>query len=177
MSRIGKAIIDIPDSVTLTVDGKNITVKGPKGELFYTVHDFIGIHKEDKQVSFTRESELKEHRALHGTTRSNVANMVQGVTEGFSKELEIIGVGYRGEQKGKNINFLLGFSHTILVEPPTGIELKMNGNNKVMVSGIDKQKVGQIAAQIRAHRKPEPYKGKGIHYVGEYIRRKEVKKS
>jgi len=103
--------------------------------------------------------------------------MLQGVTEGFKKELEIIGVGYRGEQKGKNVNFLLGYSHHILVEAPPGIELKMNGNNKVMISGIDKQMVGQVAAKIRSYREPEPYKGKGIRYVGEYVRRKEVKKS
>jgi len=177
MSRIGKAIIEIPDSVTLTVDGKKVTAKGPKGELSYVVHEYIGIKKEEKILSFSRESDEKEHRSLHGTTRANVANIVKGVTDGFTKELEIIGVGYRGEQKGRSINFLLGFSHPVLLDPPEGIELKMDGNTKVLVSGIDKQLVGQIAAKIKAYRKPEPYKGKGIRYAGEYVRRKEVKKS
>ena len=172
MSRIGKAIIEVPDSVTLTLEGKTIKAKGPKGELSYTVHKLIDFKLEENKLEFFRSSDQKEHRSLHGTSRANVANIIQGVTEGFKKELEIIGVGYRGEQKGKNINFLLGFSHPVLVEPPPGIELKMDGNTKVVITGIDKQAVGQIAAHIRSYREPEPYKGKGIRYVGEFVRPK-----
>ncbi len=177
MSRVGKAIIEIPEKVEIKVNGKNIDVKGPKGSLSYRVHDFIDIELSDKELTFKRHSDNNEHKSLHGTTRANVANMVKGVSEGFQKELEIIGVGYRGEQKGKNINFLLGFSHHVLVEPPEGIELKMEGNTKVVISGIDKQLVGQVAANIRKYRQPEPYKGKGIRYANEHVRRKEVKKS
>ena len=177
MSRIGRMPVGIPDKVEVKVDGPLVKVKGPKGELSYKVHEYIGIKQEDKQLSFTRESDQKEHRSLHGTMRANVANMVLGVTEGWTKELEIIGVGYRGEQKGKDINFLLGYSHPIYVKAPPGVEIKMDGNTKVKISGIDKQAVGQVAAQIRSYREPEPYKGKGVRYVGEYVRRKEVKKS
>jgi large subunit ribosomal protein L6 len=177
MSRIGKSEIKIPSGVTLKIEGQNIEVKGPKGTLSHSVHKKIAFEVNDNILTFTCSSEEPAVRALHGTSRAVVANLVKGVTEGFSKTLEIVGVGYRGEPKGKGVNFLLGFSHPVLVEPPEGISLKMEGTNKCTISGIDKQKVGQIAAEIRAFRPPEPYKGKGVRYIDEYIRRKEVKKS
>ena len=177
MSRVGKAEIKIPSTVKLNVSGQSITVEGPKGKLTHAVHPEISFKLEGDVLTFSRPSDQKDHRSLHGTNRALVANMIKGVVDGFTKELEIIGVGYRGEQKGKGVNFLLGYSHPIYFEPPEGVTLKMDGNTKAVVSGIDKQKVGQTAAEIRGFRRPEPYKGKGVRYTGEYVRRKEVKKS
>jgi large subunit ribosomal protein L6 len=181
MSRIGKEEIKIPKSVTVTAKGKTLFVKGPKGELSFDVFDRISFELlkkgDENKLIFKRPSESGPDTAFHGTARALVANMVQGVTEGFKKELEIIGVGFRGEQKKNGVNLLLGYSHPIFFEPPAGITVKMEGNNKIVVSGIDKQQVGQTAAVIRDFRKPEPYKGKGIRYANEYVRRKEVKKA
>ncbi len=167
MSRIGIADIEIPDSVKISINGQLISAEGPKGKLSYRVHDSISFQFADKKMTFKRSADTKEDKALHGTNRAIVANMVEGVSEGFSKKLEIVGVGYRGEQKGKGINFLLGFSHPVYYEPPEGITLKMEGNTKISVSGIDKQKVGQVAAIVRGFRKPEPSKGKGVRYSNE----------
>ncbi|MBF0433103.1 MAG: 50S ribosomal protein L6 [Fibrobacteria bacterium] len=177
MSRIGKAIIQIPDSVKVSFQGQTVSVEGPKGKLSHCVDDQISFKLEDKILSFQCTSTNKKAQAFYGTSRAIVANLVKGVSEGFTKNLEIVGVGYRGEQKGKSINFLLGYSHPILFDPPKGIELKMDGNNKVSVSGADKCLVGQVAANIRDFRPPEPYKGKGVRYADEYVRRKEVKKA
>jgi large subunit ribosomal protein L6 len=177
MSRIGKAEILIPDSVKVKVDGQLISTEGPKGKLSHKVNDKISFKLAEKKMVFERSSEAKGDRALHGTNRAIVANMIQGVSEGFTKQLEIVGIGYRGEQKSKGIKLQLGYSHPVEYDPPEGVNLKMEGNNKILVSGADKQKVGQVAAIIRGFRKPEPYKGKGIRYSNEYVRRKEVKKS
>ncbi|MFC1584399.1 50S ribosomal protein L6 [Fibrobacterota bacterium] len=177
MSRIGKAELELPDSVKVSVKGQVLSAEGPNGKLSHQVHDKISFQITDKKMTFTRHGETKEEKALHGTNRAIVANILKGVSEGFRKQLEIVGVGYRAEQKGKGINLLLGYSHPIAYEPPEGITLKVEGNNKIAVSGPDKQKVGQVAAVIRGFRKPEPYKGKGIRYSDEYVRRKEVKKS
>ena len=165
MSRIGKAIINIPAGVKVAVNGQNIKVEGPKGKLETNVHELISIKLEGN------------HRAIHGTTRALVNNMVEGVTKGFQKTLEIVGVGYRVEQKGKDLNLVLGFSHPVIFKAPEGVELKAVDPLKISISGIDKQKVGQAAAEIRKYRKPEPYKGKGIKYTGEIIRRKQGKKT
>jgi len=177
MSRIGKAIIEVPDAVKVSISGQEISTEGPKGKLSYKVHDKISFKMEEKQIIFTRSSESKEDRALHGTNRANVANMVTGVSQGFSKDLEIVGVGYRAEQKGKGIKLQLGYSHPIEYTPTAGVDIKVNGPTKITISGFDKQKVGQVAAELRAFRKPEPYKGKGVRYANEMVRRKEVKKS
>jgi large subunit ribosomal protein L6 len=177
MSRVGRAPIVIPASTKVAVSGQDITVEGPKGKLSYTVHENIAIEQNENEVVLTRSGDAPFERSIHGTSRANVQNMVTGVTEGFSKTLNIIGVGYRVEQKGKNLNMLLGFSHPVPVEAPEGITLKAEGTNKIVVSGIDKQQVGQIASEIRNWRRPEPYKGKGIHYEGEQILRKQGKKA
>jgi large subunit ribosomal protein L6 len=173
MSRIGRAPIEIPASVTVTIAADNlVTVKGPKGELVRTCHKDMILKIEDNVLTVARPSEDKLHRSLHGLTRSLLHNMVVGVTDGFAKTLEIAGVGYRATMAGKNLNLALGFSHPVVVEPPAGITLEAPAQNKIIVSGIDKEAVGQIAAEIRAYREPEPYKGKGIKYEGEHIRRK-----
>ena len=172
MSRIGRLPIDIPAGVDVKVDGAAVTVKGPKGELALTVASPIEVKVEDGQVLVTRPDDERESRALHGLTRSLIANQIIGVTEGYSKGLEIVGTGYRVAQKGSSIEFALGFSHPVTVEPPAGITLTVEGNNKITVAGIDKQAVGETAANIRKIKKPEPYKGKGIRYAGEVVRRK-----
>ncbi|WP_136708481.1 50S ribosomal protein L6 [Agromyces sp. H66] len=172
MSRIGRLPIDIPAGVDVTVDGAAVTVKGPKGELSLTVASPIEVKLEDNQVLVTRPDDERESRSLHGLTRSLIANQIIGVTQGYSKALEIVGTGYRVAQKGSSIEFALGFSHPVTVEPPAGITLSVEGNNKVTVTGIDKQAVGEAAANIRKIKKPEPYKGKGIRYAGEVVRRK-----
>ncbi len=177
MSRIGKQPVEIPDKVKVTAKGKTLQVEGPKGKLSFDVFERISFKQDEKQIVFERPTDSKSDRAFHGTVRSIVASMVQGVSVGFVKNLEIVGVGYRGEQKGKSINLNLGYSHPILYTPPAGIEVKMDGNNKISISGADKQVVGQVAAIIRGFREPEPYKGKGVRYTNEYVRRKEVKKS
>ena len=172
MSRIGRLPIDIPAGVDVKVDGSAVTVKGPKGELALTVASPIEVKVEDGQVLVTRPDDERESRSLHGLTRSLIANQIIGVTQGYSKGLEIVGTGYRVAQKGSSVEFALGFSHPVTVEPPAGITLTVEGNNKITVAGIDKQAVGETAANIRKIKKPEPYKGKGIRYAGEVVRRK-----
>ena len=172
MSRIGKEPISVPANVEVSIDGQRIGVKGPKGELSQTVSELISVTLEDNVITVTRPDNERESRSLHGLTRSLINNTIIGVTEGFSKTLEIVGTGYRVQAKGQNIELSLGYSHTIPVEAPEGITFTVEGNNKLTVSGIDKQKVGQVAANIRKLRAPEPYKGKGVRYAGEHIRRK-----
>ena len=171
MSRVGKKPIPIPDGVKVSISGQHVTVEGPKGKLEHDVHPLITVSNDGKELLVTRPNDSRRSRSLHGLTRALVANMVQGVKEGFQKDLEIQGVGYRAAKQGNALNFQLGYSHPILVEPPAGIAFSVE-RNIVTVSGIDKQVVGEVAAQIRALRKPEPYKGKGIRYVGERVRRK-----
>lgn len=176
MSRVGKMPIAIPAGVTITVTPENVvTVKGPKGELVKAMHKDINIAVEDAQVVVTRPSDVKEHRALHGLTRALLNNMVVGVSQGFSKTLELNGVGYRAQLQGKKLVMNLGYSHPVEVESVDGVDFKLDGTTKVIVEGIDKEKVGAVAANIRSWRKPEPYKGKGIKYSDEVIRRKEGK--
>ena len=176
MSRIGRAPIHIPSGVTVTVGAENLVkVKGPKGELSRVIHPDMKITVEDGVVTVTRPSDDKMHRSLHGLSRALINNMVVGVSEGFTKTLEISGVGYRAAKQGKNLNLSLGFSHPVVVEPPEGITFECPSATAITISGIDKEVVGQTAAEIRAHREPEPYKGKGIKYAGEHIRRKEGK--
>ena len=176
MSRIGNAPIAIPAGVTVTLGEENlVTVKGPKGELSRHIHPEMKVTVEGNIVKVERPSDDKTHRSLHGLSRTLIHNMVLGVTEGFSKSLEINGVGYRAQKQGKNLNLSLGFSHPVIVEPPKGIEFDVPSANAITVKGIDKELVGQIAAEIRGFREPEPYKGKGIKYAGEHIRRKEGK--
>ncbi len=173
MSRIGKQPVAIPAGVTVTVDESNfIVVKGPKGELSRKLVDDMNIAVEGAEVIVTRPSDLKRHKSLHGLTRTLIANMVVGVTDGYTKTLEINGVGYRAAKSGNVLNLTLGYSHPVDMEDPEGITSTVEGQNKIIVSGIDKEKVGQFAAEIRAKRPPEPYKGKGIKYSTETIRRK-----
>jgi large subunit ribosomal protein L6 len=172
MSRIGRLPIEIPAGVTVAVDGSVVTVKGPKGELTLTVASPIEAKVEDGQVLVTRPDDERESRSLHGLTRTLISNQIIGVTQGYTKGLEVVGTGYRVAQKGSSVEFALGFSHPVLIEPPAGITLTVEGNNKLTVSGIDKQAVGEAAANIRKIRKPEPYKGKGVRYAGEIVRRK-----
>lgn len=172
MSRIGRLPIDVPGGVTVTIDGQSVTVKGPKGELGLTVASPIQVSLEDGQVLVTRPDDERESRSLHGLTRTLIQNQIIGVTEGYSKGLEIVGTGYRVQQKGNSLEFALGFSHPVTFDPPDGITFAVEGNNKISVHGIDKQQVGEVAANIRKLRKPEPYKGKGVRYAGEVVRRK-----
>lgn len=174
MSRIGRAPIAIPAGVEVVVDGSTVTVKGAKGTLSRTMNSNITITKDGDTITVTRPNDQKENRSLHGLTRTLIANMIEGVSNGYKKELEINGIGYRAEVKGNALWMKIGFSHDVIMEAPEGITVEVNGN-KVTVSGADKQKVGQFAAEIREKRPPEPYKGKGIKYVDEYIRRKEGK--
>ena len=176
MSRIGRSPIAIPAGVTVTVGaGNEVTVKGPKGTLTQTLHPDMIIAVEGAEVKVTRPSEAKEHKSLHGLTRTLINNMVVGVTEGYSKELEVNGVGYRVAKQGKQLVMNLGYSHQVFIDEIPGITLDAPTPNKIIISGADKQVVGQIAAEIREKRPPEPYKGKGIKYVDEVIRRKEGK--
>ncbi len=172
MSRIGRLPIDVPAGVDVTIDGSAVTVKGPKGELSLTVASPIEVRLEDGQVLVTRPDDERESRSLHGLTRTLIHNQIIGVTEGYSKGLEIVGTGYRVAQKGSSLEFALGYSHSITVDPPAGITFSIEGNTKLAVHGIDKQQVGEVAANIRKLRKPEPYKGKGVRYAGEVVRRK-----
>ena len=172
MSRIGRLPIEIPSGVTVAADGQVVSVKGPKGELALTVANPIEVKIEDSQVLVTRPDDERLSRSLHGLTRTLINNQIIGVTQGYTKDLEIVGTGYRVAQKGRSVEFAVGFSHPVLVEPPAGISLTVEGNNKLTVSGIDKQAVGEVAANIRKIRKPEPYKGKGVRYAGEIVRRK-----
>jgi len=164
--------IDIPAGVTVTVDGQDVTVKGPKGELSLTVASPIEAKVEENQVIVTRPDDERASRSLHGLTRTLINNNIIGVTQGYEKKLQVVGTGYRVNAKGQALEFALGYSHSITVEPPQGITFSVEGNDKVIVSGIDKQAVGEVAANIRKLRKPEPYKGKGVRYEGERVRRK-----
>ena len=175
MSRIGRLPIEIPAGVDVTVDGSDVRVKGPKGELSLTVAQPIEVRIEDGSVLVTRPDDERASRSLHGLTRTLIANNILGVTQGYSKGLEIVGTGYRVAAKGNGVEFALGYSHPITVEPPAGISFAVEGNNRLTVSGIDKQAVGEVAANIRKLRKPEPYKGKGVRYAGEVVRRKSGK--
>ena len=175
MSRIGNKPIDIPAGVTITQNGSTVTVKGPKGELTREFNPEIEIKVEENVINVTRPSDQKEHRALHGTTRSLLANMVDGVSKGFEKTLELIGVGYRAQKQGKKLVLNVGYSHPVEFEPEEGLEVEVPANTKIIVRGINKERVGALAANIRQVRPPEPYKGKGIRYEGEYVRRKEGK--
>ena len=176
MSRIGKMPISVPQGVEVTIGANNeITVKGKLGTLTATMSADMIIKKDGDQVTVSRPSDVKEHRALHGLTRTLIDNMVKGVSEGFKKELEINGVGYRAAKQGNKLVMNLGYSHQVEMEEPEGIKIDVPQPNQIVVTGFDKQKVGQIAAQIREKRPPEPYKGKGIKYVEEHIRRKEGK--
>ena len=172
MSRIGRLPIEIPTGVTVTVVGSAVTVKGPKGELSLTIASPIEATIEDGQLLVTRPDDERASRSLHGLTRTLIANQIIGVTTGYSKALEIVGTGYRVLAKGSSLEFALGYSHSITVDPPAGISFTVEGNNKLTVLGIDKQAVGEVAANIRKLRKPEPYKGKGVRYAGEVVRRK-----
>ena len=172
MSRIGNKPITIPAGVTLTIDGAKVTVKGPKGELAREVSSAMNLKLEDGILTVARPSDQKNHKSLHGLTRTLIANMVIGVTDGYSKNLEIEGVGYRAAKAGNAINLTLGFSHPVVVDAPEGINIEVPQPNRIVVSGIDKEQVGAIAAQIRFYRPPEPYKGKGIRYEGERVVRK-----
>ncbi len=172
MSRIGKAPISIPEGVTIDIAKHNVRVKGPKGELALRIDPAIGVEVKENQIFVTRPSDNRNHRSLHGLYRTLVNNMVVGVSQGFEKKLEIVGVGYRAEKKGKSVTFILGYSHPIVFIPPEGIEVAVESNTQVAVRGIDKELVGLVAAKIRSFRPPEPYKGKGVRYAGEEIRRK-----
>ena len=172
MSRIGRMPITIPAGVTINLDGNVVTVKGPKGELTREVAKALTIKIEENTLTVERPSDVKEHRSLHGLTRTLINNMVVGVTEGFTKTLEINGVGYRAAKSGNKVTLSLGFSHPVEVEPPQGLALDVPVPNKIVVSGINKEAVGALAAKIRGYREPEPYKGKGIKYEGEVVRRK-----
>ncbi|MDP4553296.1 50S ribosomal protein L6 [Alkalihalobacillus macyae] len=175
MSRVGLKPVEIPSGVTIDIKGDVVTVKGPKGELSRTFNSDIKVNIEENVLTVARPSDHKEHRALHGTTRSLIANMVEGVTKGYEKGLEIIGVGYRASKSGEKLILNVGYSHPVEMVPEQGIDIEVPSNTKVVVKGIDKERVGAVAANIRAVRTPEPYKGKGIRYEGEYVRRKEGK--
>jgi len=175
MSRIGKKPITIPAGVDVKINGSEVTVKGPKGELKNTFNPDINIAIEGTEIIVTRPSDVKEHRSLHGLTRTLIANMVEGVTNGYTKELEVNGVGYRVQKQGKDLVMNLGYSHQVIMPEIAGITIEVPAPNRIVISGADKQQVGQFAAEVREKRPPEPYKGKGIKYVGEYIRRKEGK--
>ena len=172
MSRIGRLPISIPSGVDIAIDGQDVSVKGPKGQLSLTIAEPISVVREDAVLKVTRPSDDGKVRALHGLSRTLIANMVTGVTAGYSKTLEIVGVGYRVQAKGKDLEFSLGFSHPVLVTPPEGIAFRVEAPTRFVVEGIDKQLVGETAARIRKLRKPDPYKAKGVRYQGEVIRRK-----
>ncbi|MEQ6355720.1 50S ribosomal protein L6 [Lysinibacillus sp. NPDC097279] len=176
MSRVGKKIIEVPANVTVTVAADNtVTVKGPKGELVRSFHQDMKIEQEGNVISVSRPSDSKEHRTNHGTTRALLANMITGVSAGFEKSLELIGVGYRAQLQGKKLVLNVGYSHPVEFTPEDGLEVEVPSNTKIIVKGISKERVGALASNIRDVRPPEPYKGKGIRYEGEYVRRKEGK--
>ena len=172
MSRIGRMPITVPQGVTITIDGNLVSVKGPKGELSREIHPDMILELDGGVLNVKRPTEEKNHRALHGLSRTLINNMVVGVTQGFTKTLEIAGVGYRAAKSGTKLNLTLGFSHPVEVEPPKGLTIDVPAPNKIIVSGIDKEAVGALAAKIRGYREPEPYKGKGVKYEGEVVRRK-----
>ena len=177
MSRIGRKPISLPEAVTVEIAPGQVAVKGPKGELNQILSPDMKIEQSDGEVTIERPTDRGEHRALHGLTRSLIANMVEGVTNGFEKQLEIQGVGYRAQLKGKSLEMALGYSHPVTVEPPEGIEFVVPQPTEIVVKGIDKQLVGQVAADIRKRRPPEPYKGKGIRYRDEHVARKVGKRA
>ena len=177
MSRIGKQPIAVPDGVEVAIEPERVAVKGPKGELAERKARDIGVERRDAELVVSRPSDRGEHRALHGLTRSLIANMVEGVTQGFEKRLEIQGVGYRAQLRGKAIELSVGYSHTVPIEAPEGIEFEVPQPTQIVVRGISKQEVGETAARIRKVRPPEPYKGKGIRYQGEYVQRKVGKRA
>lgn len=172
MSRIGKKPVQIPAGVEVAVNGSHVTVKGPKGQLELDIYEKLSIEIADGVLTVVRPDDERETRARHGLTRALIANMVEGVSEGFTKSLELAGVGYRVQLKGTSLDLSLGYSHPVVYEAPEGITFEVPDNTHINVKGINKQQVGQVAAEIRSKRPPEPYKGKGIHYVGEHIRRK-----
>ena len=177
MSRIGRAPIPVPDGVSVDIKGQHVTVTGPKGTLSHTVVEPIRIAQEDDRLVVTRPTDRGPHRALHGLSRSLVANLVTGVSEGFERRLEIQGVGYRAQMKGQALELAVGYSHPVTIDPPDGIQFEVPAPTQVVVRGIDKQLVGEIAAQVRGVRPPEPYKGKGVRYAGEAVRRKVGKRA
>ena len=177
MSRIGRQPIPIPSGVSVEIAGQRVVVKGPKGELEHTVAEPIAVRQENDAIAVTRPTDRAPHRSLHGLSRTLIANMVTGVTDGFSRELQIQGVGYRAQLKGNAVELSVGYSHTVTMEPPEGIAFEVPEPDRVIVNGIDKQAVGQMAAQVREVRPPEPYKGKGIRYAGEHVRRKVGKRA
>jgi large subunit ribosomal protein L6 len=172
MSRIGRLPIAVPTGVDVSIDGRTVTVKGPRGTLTRELHPDMAVSREDGNVVVSRPTEQKVHKQLHGLTRTLVNNMVVGVTDGYRKGLEITGVGYRAVKVGEKLQLSLGYSHPIEIDPPTGISFEVENPTRLAVVGIDKELVGQVAAQVRATRKPEPYKGKGVRYAGEVVRRK-----
>jgi len=176
MSRVGKRPVAVPSGVTATVDGQTVKMKGPKGQLQFVVHNDVEVKLENGQVKVNPRVETNRARALYGTARAQVANLVEGVTKGFEKKLEITGVGYRAALQGKNLQLALGYSHDVVYTIPEGITITVPKPTEITVTGSDIQRVGQVAAEIRAYRPPEPYKGKGVKYVGEFIFRKEGKK-
>jgi large subunit ribosomal protein L6 len=177
MSRIGRAPITVPSGVTVDIAGQKVTVTGPKGTLEHTIVEPIRVAREEEALVVTRPTDRGPHRALHGLSRTLVANMVEGVTDGFERKLELVGVGYRAQMKGKDLEVAVGFSHPVIFNPAEGITFEVPEPTQIVVSGIDKQKVGQVASEIRRARPPEPYKGKGIRYAGEEVRRKVGKRA
>lgn len=176
MSRIANAPVSLPSGVEVTLNGQALKVKGSKGELEWNVHELVTVAQEEAELKVSANDGSKQAVALAGTTRALVQNMVTGVTDGFEKKLTIIGVGYRAQAQGQKLNLTLGFSHPVVYDVPEGIKVETPSNTEIVVAGIDKQKVGQVAAEIRAYRKPEPYKGKGVRYADEYVLRKQAKK-
>jgi large subunit ribosomal protein L6 len=176
MSRIGKKAVAIPQGVTVTLDGQTVSVKGPKGQLSWTVAEEIEVKQEGGELTLSKREDSTRAQAMWGLSRTLVANMVQGVTQGYERTLELVGVGYRAAMKGSNLSMQLGFSHDVDIKPPEGVSFAVPKQTEIRISGIDKQVVGEIAAQIRRIRPPEPYKGKGVRYQGEKVRRKEGKK-
>jgi len=176
MSRIANAPVSLPSGVEITLDGQLVKVKGSKGELEWNVHELVSVAQEDATIKVAANDSSKSAVALAGTTRALINNMVTGVSAGFEKKLSIIGVGYRAQAQGQKLNLTLGFSHPVVYQVPAGVKVETPSNTEINVSGIDKQKVGQVAAEIRAYRPPEPYKGKGVRYTDEYVLRKQAKK-
>jgi large subunit ribosomal protein L6 len=172
LSRVGKNPISIPSGVKVKIDQNEVCVSGPKGELRREIHHSLEVSTSKDEITVSRSSDSKFHKSLHGLTRALIANMVNGVIDGYRKALEIQGIGYKAELRGKKLNLSLGFSHPVLFSPPEGIKIDLEGANKIIVSGIDKELVGLVAAKIRSFRPPEPYKGKGIRYEGEFVRKK-----
>jgi large subunit ribosomal protein L6 len=177
MSRIGRAPIPVPAGVTVSIEPERVTVNGPRGELSERIHRDIEVEQSDSELLVRRPTDRGQHRALHGLTRSLIANMVEGVTAGFEKRLEIQGVGYRAQLRGRDLELALGYSHPVTVKAPEGIEFEVPQPTRIVVRGASKQQVGEVAANIRKQRKPEPYKGKGIRYEGEYVARKVGKRA